>query len=141
MKSQILTVLLVALTSFQAFATGETMCSANTKASKVEIYLLNSRMPAAPVLSGGASIETVINGAPMTIEYDAKAFEMPGYWSVDNELKMFFYKEDYLATTLEAYTLKIEMRYDEEAMDFIGDFKMIHNGTVVDQGPVFCEFG
>lgn len=141
MKTKILTVVFVVLTSIQAFATGETMCSAVTKTSKVDIYFLNSRMPASPVLSGRAIIETLINNNPMTITYDAKAFEMPGYWSVDNELKMFFYKEDNLATTLEAYILKVEMHYDEEAMDFVGDFKMLHNGTMIDQGPIFCEFG
>lgn len=141
MKTQILTTIIFLLTSIQAFATGETICSATTLNSKVDIYLLNSRMPAAPVLSGHATIQTVINDLPMTVTYDAKAYEMPGYWSVGNELKMFFYKEDYESVDFNAYTLKVEMHFDEEAMGFIGDFQIIHNDTLIDQGPLHCDLG
>lgn len=141
MKTQILTTIIFLLTSIQAFATGETMCSAATLNSKVDIYLLNSRMPASPVLSGNANVETIINNSPIKIAYDVKSYEMPGYWSVGNELKMFFYKEDYESVDFKTYTLKVEMHFDEEAMGFVGNFQIIHNDTLIDQGPIHCDLG
>ncbi len=141
MKTNILTLIFLILSTVQVFATGETMCSAVTKQSKIEIYLLNSRMPASPVLSGYANVETQINNRPLSLNFDAKSYELPGYWSVGQELKMFFYKENTEAKELEAYALKVEMYYNEEAMDFVGGFEVLINGQVVDQGPIFCEFG
>lgn len=136
-------ILLVSLFSISAFATGETMCSAKTRKSNVDVYLLTSRMVASPVLSGTASFRTKTKFKKLSQSFNVENHELPGYWNVGNELKMLFYKELYPVNTntVNFYQLKVEMRYNKLAQDFIGNFQIIVNDQVIDQGPIHCEFG
>lgn len=136
-------ILLVSLFSVSAFATGETMCSAKTKKSKVNVYLLTSRMVASPVISGTASFKTKNKFRNLNLTFDVANHELPGYWNLGPELKMLFYKELYPVNTntVDFYQLKIEMRYNNAIQDFVGKFQIIMNDRVIDQGPIRCEFG
>lgn len=141
MKTKFAILIIAIFTSLQAFATGDTSCNAVTANSKVEIYLLNSRMPGAPVLNGNGYFETKMKNAPLVVNFNANDHELPGFWSVGNDLKMFFYKEDHQSQDFKSYILKVEMSYSEEAMEMVGEFQILFNENLIDSGPIFCEFG
>ena len=82
-----LMILLVTLMTQQVWATGETFCSMNVGNAKVDMYLLNSRLPGAPVLDGEATV-TIDN--KINQHFKVKNHDLVGWWDLDGELKAFF---------------------------------------------------